>query len=135
MSIKVEIEIKGYWLDLTPFLTLEGRPPLPGPFSSSADVPGVYPDDLIESGDTTTPHWYDLLLAIQDASNAFKREMDKATTDQAKKAWEDKYNSLRSFFDGRVHGIRITCPDNYIIPETNGDVRVLIESRYTSRNA
>lgn len=66
---------------------------------------GIYPDDLVENNDGSLH--YDLLGAIN------RNELLRKT-----------------FFDGRVHPMRIIDTDGGTF-----DVRLLLETRYSSRNA
>lgn len=73
----------------------------------SVNYAGVYPDDVTESDDD--PLFYDLLGAINDHADTRLRD---------------------NFFDGRVHGIKIV--DSF---RGAFEARLLVDTRYTSRNA
>ena len=66
---------------------------------------GIFPDDLVEN--TDDPLHYDLLGAISMNETLAKE-----------------------FFDGRVHPMRIIDTEGHSF-----DVRVMLETRYSSRNA
>lgn len=74
---------------------------------ASVSVPGIYPDDLTSSDDEALH--YDLLGAINDHKDTRLRE---------------------NFFDGKVHGLKIVDSHRGAF-----DCRILLETRYGSRNA
>ena len=127
------------WIDITQSIAKQFSAGLPPDFQK--DSHGVYPDKT--AGKNEPGHWYDLRLCILDAVEDAKEQVKIAKQNPSSSSTgvsnvelaEKKLESLKHFFDGRIHAMRITDTEDLQADDNGTDIRVLMEYRYTSRNA
>lgn len=127
------------WIDITTYLNNQFTNNLPSDFQQKNH--GVFPDDI--ATDDEAGHWYDLRLCILDALADAEEQLEIAKNNSSSSTAgannveiaEKKVSSLKHFFDGRLHAMRITDTEGLGSDEGGTNIRVLMEYRYTSRNA
>lgn len=105
MSLSIKIQAKDQNNELKWFDITEALEIAGTPLPSVVE-PGVYPDKLLTNENDTTPRFYNLLGAVH-----------------ATPVLRD------TFFDGKVHPIQFIDSDGQTY-----DLRLLLQTRYTSRN-
>lgn len=127
------------WLDITQSVAKQFSAGLPPDFQR--DNYGVYPDKTASAQESGL--WYDLRQCVLDAVNDAKEQLEIAKQNPSSSSTgvsnvelaEKKVESLKHFFDGRVHAIRVTDTEHLGVSSSGINIRVLMEYRYTSRNA
>ena len=85
----------------------------------------------------------DLRMCIYDAVQDAKAQLEIAKQNTSSNSSgannvelaEKKLASLKNFFDGRAHAIKVTDTESKTSSNLGVNIRVLMEYRYTSRNA
>ena len=142
--VRVEISYRddvgnNAWLDITQSLAKQFSAGLPSGFGK--EDYGIYPDKTAK--DHEPGHWYDLRMCIYDAVQDAKAQLEIAKQNTSSNSSgannvelaEKKLASLKNFFDGRAHAIKVTDTESKTNSNLGVNIRVLMEYRYTSRNA
>lgn len=153
MGVRIQVSFKNTltqqddWLDITKYLTntADGGFDLPAGFSNY----GVYPDDTL-SADVQGGHWYDLRSAVVQAAYDLQNQVrakeesianggeNESSAGNDLELLKQRAEDVKNFFDGRIHAMRIIngeASDTNPVTDTGTDIRVMMEYRYTSRNA
>lgn len=102
---------------------------------------GIYPDNIAQANETD--FWYDLIQCVNDAivekreEAGWSGDANFSNGQDAASTKNKELEGLKHFFDGRVHALRFHDTESSGVDKyANGiPIRVLMEYRYSSRNA